>query len=65
MAALHWMAAGHGYELTGADAHEAHRLAMDAAQLTGQGQNVRQWIQQLLAADHATARWMRQALGAA
>ena len=31
LAALHWMSVGHGYELTGFDAHEAHRLATTSA----------------------------------
>lgn len=62
-AALYWMAAGHGYELTGADAYEAHRLALDGAQRTGQDDQVRQWLRQLMASDTASARWLRQVLG--
>lgn len=63
MAAMRWMAAGYGYELTGAHAREALRLATDAAQRIGQEQEVRQWIQQLLACDDGSARWLRLALG--
>ena len=32
LAALHWISIGHGYELTGLDAHEAHRLVLDGVQ---------------------------------
>jgi hypothetical protein len=31
MAAMHWMVAGHGYELTAIDVLEAHRHGMEAA----------------------------------
>lgn len=61
-AALHWMAAGDGYELTGADAYEARRLVLDAACRTGQGDQAMLWLQQLMATETASGRWLRQVL---
>jgi len=65
LAALHWMSMGHGYELTGFDVHEAHRLAIEAgrnAHLSAQAQAA---IEQVLAADRPRSAWLRGALGLA
>ncbi len=51
LAALHRMSRGHGYELTGLDVHEAHRLAIEAAKTTQQIAQALATIEQVLAAD--------------
>ena len=63
LAALHWMSMGHGYELTGLDVHEAHRLASDAAKATGQIDKALATIEEVLASDRPMSAWMRQSLG--
>ena len=63
LAALHWMSMGHGYELTGLDAHEAHRLVMEAARTAGQIDQAEATIEQVLAADRPMSAWMRRSLG--
>jgi hypothetical protein len=51
LAALHWMSMGHGYELTGLDVLEAHRLATEAARTTQQIEQAQASIGQVLAPD--------------
>lgn len=63
LAALHWMSVGHGYELTGFDAHEAHRLAIEAAGNAQQSAQAQAAIEQVLAADRPMSAWLRKALG--
>jgi tetratricopeptide (TPR) repeat protein len=63
LAALHWMSTGHGYELTGLDVQEAHRLAIDAASQTQQTEQAHTAIAQMLATDKPMRAWMKQALG--
>jgi tetratricopeptide (TPR) repeat protein len=63
LAALHWMSMGHGYELTGLDVHEAHRLASDAAKATGQIDKALATIEEMLASDRPMSAWMRRSLG--
>jgi hypothetical protein len=65
LAALHWMSMGHGYELTGLDAHEAHRLAIEAARTAQQIEQAQAIIDQVLAADRPMSAWMRRSLGIA
>ena len=65
LAALHWMSMGHGYELTGFDAHEAHRLAIQAAASAEQSAQAQAAIEQVLAADRPMSAWLRRALGIA
>jgi hypothetical protein len=65
LAALHWMSMGHGYELTGLDAHEAHRLAIEAARTTQQIEQAQAAIEQVLAPDRPMSAWMRRSLGIA
>lgn len=65
LAALHWMSMGHGYELTGFDAHEAHRLAIDAAGNAQKSVQAQAAIEQVLAADRPMSAWLRRALGIA
>jgi hypothetical protein len=63
LAALHWMSMGHGYELTGFDVHEAHRLAIEAAGNAQQSAQALATIEQVLAADRPMSDWLRKALG--
>jgi tetratricopeptide (TPR) repeat protein len=63
LAALHWMSMGHGYELTGLDVHEAHRLAIEAAKTTQQVELAQTAIEQVLAADRPMSASMRRSLG--
>ena len=65
LAALHWMSMGHGYELTGLDVHEAHRLAIEAARTTQQSDQAQASIEQVLAHHRPTSAWMRRSLGIA
>lgn len=65
LAALHWMSMGHGYELTGLDVHEAHRLAIEAASNAQQSTQAQAAIAQVLAADRPMSTWLRRALGMA
>jgi tetratricopeptide (TPR) repeat protein len=63
LAALHWMSMGHGYELTGLDVHEAHRLVIEAAKTTQQVELAQTAIEQVLAADRPMSASMRRSLG--
>jgi hypothetical protein len=63
LAALHWMSVGHGYELTGFDAHEAHRLAIEATGIAQQSAQAQAAIEQVLTADRPMSAWLRKALG--
>jgi hypothetical protein len=63
LAALHWMSMGHGYELTGLDAVEAHRLATESARVTRQIGQAQATIEQVLAAERPMSAWMRRSLG--
>ena len=63
LAALHWMSMGHGYELTGLDAHEAHRLALDGAEACHQPELALVTIEQALGPDRPMSAWLRRALG--
>lgn len=63
LAALHWMSLGHGYELTGLDVLQAHRLATEAAGTAQQTDQAHAMIGQVLATDRPMSAWMRQSLG--
>lgn len=63
LAALHWISMGHGYELTGFDAHDANRLAIEAAGIAQQSAQAQAAIEQVLAADRPMSAWLRKALG--
>jgi hypothetical protein len=63
LAALHWMSMGHGFELTGLDAQEAHRLAIEAAANAQQTEQAQAGIEQVLAHDRPMTAWMRRSLG--
>lgn len=63
LAGLHWMARGWGYDLTCADARDAHAHAMAAAEILQQTQAVEMRIVQLLTGEASHAMWVRQCLG--
>ena len=60
LASLHWMSLGHGYELTGLDVVEAHRLAVDAAAKVGQNEHASAIIEGVLAVDRPMASWIQR-----
>jgi tetratricopeptide (TPR) repeat protein len=62
LASLHWMSMGHGYELTGLDVLEAHRLAIDAASATQKTVQAQTTIEQLLSLDRQMSAWMKRSL---
>ena len=62
LAALHWMSLGHGYELTGFDVMEAHRLASEAGRSTGHMDLAQTSIEQALALERPMSAWMRRSL---
>lgn len=64
LAALDWIAAGRGFELTSLDVRDACRHALEAADRIGRGEEARRRIETLLAKDGAVVRWMRESLGA-
>ena len=63
LAALHWIAVGHGHELTALAVRAAYRLATEAARCANQVGQAEAVIKQVLAQDRPTAQWMRQSLG--
>ncbi|WP_225781230.1 hypothetical protein [Xenophilus sp. Marseille-Q4582] len=63
LAALHWMSMGQGYELTGLDVVEAHRLATEAARTAHHIDQAQATIEQVLASDRPMSAWMQRALG--
>jgi hypothetical protein len=65
LAALHWMSMGHGYELKDFDAHEAHRLAIEAAGYAQQSAKAQAAIEQVLAGDRPMSASLRRALDVA
>ncbi len=63
LASLHWMSMGHGYELTGLDVQDAHRIAIEAACACQQAGQTRASIEQLLSTDRPMSAWMKRSLG--
>jgi tetratricopeptide (TPR) repeat protein len=63
LTALHWMASGAGYELTGADVCGARDHALAAAETLGLGAVASARIAESVAGHGASARWVRQCLG--
>lgn len=60
--ALHWIAQGHGYEITSADIWAAWRPMMQAAQAIGRADEVRERVRMLVSADAAGGRFLGGAL---
>ena len=63
LASLHWMSMGHGYELTGLDVQDAHRITIEAACACQQTEQTRASIEQLLSTDRPMSAWMKRSLG--
>lgn len=63
LTALHWMASGVGYELTGADVCNARDHALAAAETLGLATVASARIAESVAGHGASARWVRQCLG--
>jgi hypothetical protein len=63
LTALHWMAGGVGYELTGADVCSARDHALAAAETLGLDAAASARIDESVAGDGASARWVRECLG--
>jgi hypothetical protein len=59
MAALFWIAAGSGYEITALDALEARRLAVDAATREKRLAEFERWLGEILASERPGARWLK------
>ena len=59
------MSMGHGYELTGLDVNEAHRLAIGAAGNAQQIDQAQATIALELAPGRPMSAWMRRSLGIA
>ncbi|WP_157539028.1 hypothetical protein [Hydrogenophaga flava] len=62
LASLHWMSMGHGYELTGMDVQDAHRIANVAASEAQKTEQARSIIEQVLASDRPSTAWIKRVL---
>jgi len=60
--ALHWLAQGYGYEITGADVWAAYRSTLAAAERSGNVADVRERIRKLVAAERAGERFVTRML---
>ena len=58
-----WLAAGHGYEITGADVLDAFSYTMQAAEQVGQGEETLQQVRGLVASDASEAGFVARILG--
>lgn len=63
LAALRWLAAGHDYEITGADVLDAFSYTMKAAEKVGQGEETLQRVRGLVASDASAAGFVARILG--
>lgn len=63
MAALHWLVAGYGYEITGADVHNAYEYTMQAAKEAGCALEAKQRIHALVARESVGERLVTRILG--
>jgi len=61
--ALHWLVQGHGYEITGADVWAAYSHTLEAAEQSGDADEVRQRIRDLVASESKGERFVTQVLG--
>ena len=63
LAALHWMAGGYGYDLTGAEPWQAREHALAAADAIQTRPAVEARIAEMLSDDGVQGQWVRQCLG--
>lgn len=61
--ALHWLVAGYGYEITGADVQGAYRSTMAVAERHGKGAEVKERIRTLVASEKTSDRFVWRVLG--
>jgi len=61
--ALHWLVAGYGWEITGADVQEAYRSTMAVAERHGMGTEVKERIRTLVASEKTSDRFVWRILG--
>ena len=63
LAALRWLAQGHGYEITGADVWAAYTNTMKAAETAGCAGEVRDRIRTLVVSETHGERFVTRILG--
>ena len=63
MAALHWLAEGYGYEITGLDVLNAYSHTMKAAENAGRAEETQKRIQDLVARESFGERFITKVLG--
>ncbi len=63
MAALHWLVAGYGYEITGADVRAAYEHTMKAAEHAGRHEEVRSRVRDVVASETFGERFVNRILG--
>ena len=64
LAALRWIARGHGYEITGAEVLEAYSALMQAARSSGMDeQQVKAQVREIIGADQPGSRFVRTIIG--
>lgn len=62
MAALHWLVAGYGYDITGLDVLSAYEFTLKAAENSGRAAEVRQWLRDLLSSTRAPDAFVTELL---
>ena len=61
--ALHWLVAGYGYEITGADVWAAYDHTMKAAEHAGRRDEVRSRVRDVVASETFGERFVNRILG--
>ena len=62
MAALRWLCEGYGYEITSSDVRNSYRIAMEAAERTGEKEQVAAQIADLVAKDRSAGKFVQKSL---
>lgn len=62
MTALHWLMEGYGYDITSADVKDAYTHCMSAAENSGNSEQVRSWIEELVAQKSETESFVSKVL---
>jgi tetratricopeptide (TPR) repeat protein len=63
IASLHWLARGHGFEITARDVYTAYHYAMNAAEVCGSTKDTRSRIREIVEGDSSPGMFVRQVLG--
>jgi hypothetical protein len=61
--ALHWLVAGYGYDITGADVWAAYDATMKAGERQGDAASIKGRIRQIVAAENANSGFVTKVLG--